>query len=346
MRRITIRGDETVASLREKLASDENETCRILVKHEHVQLMLDTFRVNRASRKTHVDHHVKRFLTGAFWTTGSLIQADRAGRLCNGEHRLRAQQIAGVDQEYHIMLGLTEHQIAELDVGICVRKPRDQLKVSQQRLVRSVIGGEAAKAKAAGSVLGELYHALTHDRDMDNSECLGLLRYTQAEMRWLVTEVVPSKLLNRVSVLVPTLLACRYARENEQWEDFTDAVERLKSGENLNGVLLAMREYTLSFHKRIPVHSGSTKRVQSRKPKDTRWVMLVKMLRAWQIFLSGEPYKPKKKKAKLMMVTDFGGLLEWFLEEDRDELVRRLKLRPMRKLTAPLHQNEEECEDL
>jgi hypothetical protein len=335
MKTITIRKDETVKSLREKLVRDENEICKIFVKHDRTQLMLDSFRTNRSSAKSHIDHHVKKFLTGEFWKTGSLLHVDRKGRMANGEHRIRAQQIAGVDQEYNIMLGLTEPQVEALDEGVRPRKSKDRLKVSHTRLVRSIVGGEPGKAKAVASILGELYHVLTHDRDMDKYECMSMLRYSRLEMDWMVKEVVVSKLLNRVSFLLPTMLACRYARENDQWDEFVDAVTRLKSGENLSGILLAVREYLLSFHKRIQAHSGSTKRVQSRKPKDTRWVVLVKMLRAWQIFLSGEPYKQGKKKAKLNLVSDFSKLLEWFLEETREELVYRLKLRPVKKLEGP-----------
>ncbi|MHA2426413.1 MAG: hypothetical protein ACXADB_00035 [Candidatus Hermodarchaeia archaeon] len=246
-------------------------------------------------------------------------------------HRLYAQKKTEVDQEYEIKLGLTEKDVQEIDEGIRQRTPKDRLKVSKQRIIRDIVGGEAQKAKVSASILSNLYHILTHETNMDSVEELHLFKYFQPDIKWILSEAAPAKLLNKSSVLVPTLLACRYARKNGQWDDFTDAVARLKSGENLSGILLAMREYIISFHKHYIVGSGG-KRVQSRKPKDTRWIQSAKLLRGWQIFLSGEPYRPGVKKAKLQMVADYGKLLEWFLEENRSDLIHTIKLRPLRLL--------------
>lgn len=334
MRTIKIDDDDTVATLTQKLASDESEVCKLLVRHPHVPLVLSCFRQNRSQRKSHVDYYVKVFRTERFWKTGSTLHADIRGRLVNGQHRITAQMIAEVDQEYYIEVGCSESRIRELDKGIEVRRLKDELFTSDTRLLKTIVRGEARKATAVAGVVKALYHVLTHERGLDDFEADQIIKYYRKDLEWIAQEVVPSNLLNRLPFLLATLLACRYVRDNGQWDDFTDAVARLKSGEKLDGVLLAVREYILSFRKTV-----GAERNQSRKPKDSYWASLNKMLRAWRLFLEGAP--SSANKPRLHMVADFGALLRWFLGEDRDALSEKLELHPVRRL---LPASTDECE--
>jgi hypothetical protein len=84
---------------------------------EDAQWLIDNAHPNnRNSPAPRVDFHVRRMLSGTFFQPSEPgIYVDKAGRVCNGLHRLRAQVKAGVTLQWSVVLGASDEEILCLD---------------------------------------------------------------------------------------------------------------------------------------------------------------------------------------------------------------------------------------
>lgn len=328
LREIVLVERETVSSLRKKLAAKSREECVIALTPFNAQVMLNNFRVNRASIEADICKFVKLFLTDQFHST-SCLHSDQKGRTANGAHRLAAQIRAGRTQEYRIHVGLTDREVKELD-GARQRKPKDILLISEDRRDIEIVQRSPTRARTLAGTLQSIYPLLTNERNYDEPEGKALLRYFYPDLKWALDEMA-TRLLDRLPVRVAGVFACHYARNNDQMDDLATAVACLKTGEGLRGRLLNYREY-LHF-----LHSG--RKVRGSTAKDPYEAVLNKSLRVWQLYFMGQ--NEVGSKTKLQMVSNLSAMLNWFLGVPKEEIVHSLGLHPTRVLLKTLRTEEE-----
>jgi hypothetical protein len=325
---IILSEEETVSSLRKKLARKHHHEHIITLTPEQAQLMLDNFRPNRTPGKSHVDKFIKIFLMGEFRPT-SLLHVDQKGRTANGSHRLRAQIAADKTQQYQIQLGLTEQEVSELDMGDKPRVTKDVLITSEIPKVKKLVQGSPTRARMLGGVLQSMYPLLISERNFDLNEGFALLDYFYEDLNWALNETTV-KLVDRLPVRVAATLAHHFAANNDQLDDLNRAITCLKTGQDARGLLLGYREY---------LHTLRTgRRNRSSPARDPYEAVLNKSLRMWQLYFTGQ--NESGKKTKLQMVSDLGGMVVWFLGESKEEASRKMGLHPTRQLLRELRLQE------
>ena len=79
--------------------------------------LLENNDVNRQIRTRNVNSYAKDMEMGLWRSTGEPIKVSRTGRLLDGQHRLTAQILAGIDMEYLMVSGLDDKAQSLMDQG-------------------------------------------------------------------------------------------------------------------------------------------------------------------------------------------------------------------------------------
>lgn len=303
---------------RSAFRSEEPKEMWVTLTAEQALQILNHKRHNRDLYRNHVNGIIRMMHMGTFDPTrpGCVIGFDKNGQLYEGMHRLTAQARAGTTITWRVVLGVSEELIQLPDV-VRVRSMPDQLQAFvEEPYVRDITEGKSWKSRQASSIASTLYTSFVSEKNPCLEDTLSILKFYREEIIWTVNTIGADRTLRRAAFMSATVLARRWAHNNEALDVFEALVNGLHTGEMIDGPMLVFRKYLIAL---MP---QGTKQAEVH---DSQWVIFIKSLRAFQMLLTEEPF------TKMRPVNKSNELREWFLGEALERTVRRLKLSPLRR---------------
>jgi len=276
-----------------------------------------------------VKKHVKKMLLDKWIQSGRRVPPicfDEYGCLTEGQQRLTAIVESGKLIIFKCLLKCNPITDRDDEIGdlpdIQKWNGADRLKASLDRNVKYVTEyGKIKRYSEVSSVVHFIYSYLTNEKEPSYKEVLAIIKYFRKSIRWGVENFGHNKMTKRTFSLTAIIFAHHYAinhGDKEAEEILNNNIHGLLTGEMIDGSLLELRKYLtrtmgrVRNGKAVPALCG-----------DNQWMRFAKTLRAFQAIMTGE-YLTKIKSP-----SNSNTLLFFFLELERENLSKKLKLQPL-----------------
>jgi len=282
--------------------------------------LLPTQERNRQISQAHITKLVRDMLSGRWHETNHQpIALSADWRLLDGQHRLTAVVRSGVSIKMWVAIGVDRKVVEDGTDKGAERRLKDQLWFSNDRVSRRLIKNLPTRARDLAGMVGFIYYAITTERGPGLRCALRIIKHYRPSVTWAMENLTSNSVTRRVAVVASLILVHHWAAQEgeEALDRMEEIAQGLKSGENIGGAALNLREYIRS------------QEVQSNRHQrgDSDWVIFHKCLRALQAAVNFEPLQ----KIRMPNATR---IRTWVLRKSPHAKEKELKLVTLRSVKS------------
>lgn len=273
---------------------------------------------NRSLSMTSVTKFSRNILMGQ-WISNihQPIAITPKGELLDGQHRCKAVSITGIPIDSWVAIGVPKSvSVGGID-RVGPRNLRDHIWLTPNRVIKRLTKKNRTRARDLAGITGCMYFMITGERGPEIESAIKITKHYLPSIMWAMDALMANKVTRKVCIASAFVFIHDWAAKqgDEMKEALEDIAEKVKSGENLTGPALLLREYV-------------REEIAKKGPSDSEWVMFHRALRALETSVTGEPLKKLQTPNASRMRTKIFGKTP----QDKEDELSLLTLKRARRI--------------